>query len=170
MQHHTTVDTIRLVPYFEDKGAFLVAGLSYAGNNAHGEVSALWDAFIPRVAELLGRSEQFAAYGVIRSYKGARPDEFEYLAGVEVSSLRRSPAGMVGWRIPAQSYAALPAGNVAELGPVIDYFYREWIGRAPEYEASDGPSFEYYPVSYPADPTVIMYFPVHAQGAADRHR
>ena len=160
MQLHTIVDTDRPVPYLEDRGELLIAGLSYAGNNAHGEVSALWDSFIPRVAELIGRAEGFAAYGVIRAFKGAKPDEFEYLAGVEMSSLRGLPAGMVGWRIPAQSYAVLTAGAVAELGPVIDYFYREWISRSSEYEASNGPSFEYYPISYPADPTVYMYFPI----------
>jgi AraC family transcriptional regulator len=140
--------------------AFHVAGLRYAGNNAHGEIAALWEAFLPRVGELLDRTHTFAAYGVTRSFKEAREDEFEYLAGVAVGSTHRLPQGMVAWTIPAQTYAVLPAAGAIDLEPLIDHFYRYWLPRSMEYELVDGPSFEYYPAEYPEQPTIFMHLPV----------
>ncbi len=114
---------------------------------------ALWQQFIPRAAEVARQKDQrFATYGVTRKFRGAKPDEIEYLAGVEVHSAFRLPHDIIAWDIPTQTYAVLPAADPTDLGPAIDYFYRTWLPRQLAFEPVNGPSLEYYPTEYPDDP------------------
>jgi predicted transcriptional regulator YdeE len=144
-------------------GPFYVAGMSYAGSNTNGDIDALWAAFKSRIEELTHQAGRVAMYGVARTFPGALFDELEYLAGISSEALSRLPEGMVRWRIPAQTYAVIPIQDSAELETVIDHFYRSWLPRQLEYEPVDGPSLEYYPASYPDDPTVYLYLPIYAR-------
>src|SRR5512133_2958530 len=97
-----TQQAIRVEPRIVGRGAFRVAGLRYAGKNQHGEIPALWDVFIPRMAELVAPNTPHTFYGLCREIAGVPVnDGFEYLAGVEVPSLDHLPEGMVGWEVPA---------------------------------------------------------------------
>jgi len=160
MQPQATGNLSWPLPAIVDRDAFHVAGVSYSGNNSDNQVSALWAAFQPRARELIKGSGNFATYGVIRTFPGARPDEFEYLVGVEVEPQERLPEGMERWRIPTQSYAVFPVVGPAALGPAIDHFYREWLPCQIDVEPSDGPSLEYYPADYPEQPIIHLHFPV----------
>jgi predicted transcriptional regulator YdeE len=64
---------------------------------------------MPRIGELAAIQVGVDTYGVGRMPADAAPGEFEYLAGVEVSSFEQLPEGMVGWEIPPNRYAVLPA-------------------------------------------------------------
>ena len=143
------------------RDAFLVAGLRYAGKNEHGEIPALWDSeFLPRIGELASLRVG-AAYGVSRVLPNVPVEEgFEYLAAVEVKSLAKLPWGMVGWEIPAQTYAVLPAHDVPDLGRAFDYLYGKWLPQSKEYEAADGPCLELYPATYSQDLIIYVYVPV----------
>jgi AraC family transcriptional regulator len=143
------------------RGAFLVAGLRYAGKNEHGEVPSMWDNdFLPRIGELAAHRIGPTAYGVCRTAADLPPGAFEYLAAVEVGSLDGLPPGMVGWKIPAQTYAVLLANNVPDLPATFDYFYSQWALGSAEYAAADGPELEVYPDTFPQDGIIYVYCPV----------
>ena len=148
-------------PTIERKDALLVAGLRYEGKNEHGEIPAMWDEFLPRVSELVADASRFAAYGVARALpKTEESGAFEYLAGVAVASLDNLPPGMVGWGIPALTYAVLPAHDVPNIGPVSHYFYGEWLPQSQEYEMGEGLMVEYYPETFGQDSVLYLCFPV----------
>jgi AraC family transcriptional regulator len=144
--------------------AFFVAGTTYRGTNQQGEVVALWhDAFLPRAGELSARQADSDYYGVGRMPANAGPGEIEYLAGVKVTSLDDLPAGMVGWEIPANRYAVLPANDVPDLMAVAERFYGQWLPHS-AYRAAGNYNIEYYPPSYPGTPTIYWYFPITEKG------
>jgi len=144
----------------EQKQAFLVAGLRYEGKNEHGEIPAMWDLFLPRAGELVTDTGHLVAYGVARALPNyAAGDVYEYLAGVEVASLANLPPGMVGWKIPALTYAVVPAHDVPGIGPASNYFY-EWIAHSQEYNTGEGLTIEYYPETFGQDMILYLYFPV----------
>jgi AraC family transcriptional regulator len=145
-------------PQIVQRGAFLVAGLHYEGKNEHGEIPALWDnEFLPRIGELAGIRVGREAYGMMRVLPGVPAEQgFEYLASVEVRSLENLPRGMVGWEIPAQTYAVLPAHDVPDLGRAFDDLYVRWLPQS-GYEATDGPMFELYPATYGQDLIIYVY-------------
>lgn len=152
----------RTDPVIVHKGGFKVAGLRYEGQNEHGEIPAMWDIFIPRIHELIpDTSVGIKCYGIAREMPGVPPEQgFEYLAGVEVESLDHLPAGMVGWEIPALTYAVFPAHDVPGIAPVLDYFYKQWLPHSPHFSAGDSLSIELYPPSFSEDHIIQLYLPV----------
>jgi AraC family transcriptional regulator len=148
-------------PKIVTKPSFLVAGLRYEGKNEHGEIPAMWDQFLPRAGEIVRDPAHLAAYGIARALPNSEEGSlFEYLAGAEVASLDNLPQGMVGWKIPALTYAVLPAHDVAGIGPVNDYFLREWLPHSQEYRAGEGLMIEYYPETFSQDLIIYLYFPI----------
>jgi predicted transcriptional regulator YdeE len=144
-----------------EKEAFLVAGVRYEGENKQGEIGELWDkGFLPRMGELAAiTTDPHGAYGVARALPGIEPGPFEYLAGMAVKSIEKLPEGMVGWSIPAHTYAVFRANGVADLGRVIGYVYGEWLPKS-GYEMAGDFTFEYYPETFPVDSVIHVYFPV----------
>ena len=144
--------------------AFFLAGVYYRGTNQHGEVAALWrEQAMPRAAELSALQIDAAYYGASRMIVGGAPGEFEYVAGVMAASLEDLPAGMVGWEIPANRYAVLAANDLADLMPVAERFYGQWLPHS-AYRAAGDYNIEYYPPEYPGDATIYWYFPIIAKG------
>jgi predicted transcriptional regulator YdeE len=154
--------TTRVEPKIVSRGAFRVAGLRYAGKNQHGEIPAMWDVFLPRTHELPDVPEKANVYyGTDREIPGVPASEgFEYLACVEVPSFDALLQGMVGWEVPAATYAVLPANDVPDIGPTCDYFYGQWINQSAEYALGEGIMFEEYPPEYSTDLIIYLYFPV----------
>jgi len=148
-------------PQFITKDAFVVAGVRYGGENKQGEVGELWEkGFLPRMGELAAlTTDPHGAYGVARALPGVEPGPFEYLAGMAVKSIENLPEGMVGWSIPAHTYAVFKANGVPDLGRVIGYFYGEWLPKS-GYEMAGDFTFEYYPETFPVDNIIHVYFPV----------
>ena len=155
--------SLKIEPRIVSRNAFRVAGLRYEGKNQNREIPTMWDVFLPRMSELQTTALQdFKCYGVARALSNTPPDQgFEYLACMEVPSLDSLPQGMVGWEIPALTYAVLPANDVAGIGPTCDYFYGQWLPQSTEYAEDDhGFMFEEYPPEYPTNPTIYLHFPV----------
>jgi AraC family transcriptional regulator len=151
-------------PRFVKRGAFRVAGLAYRGKNQQGEIAALWEhGVMPRIGELAAIQVGVETYGVGSMPAAAAPGEFEYLAGVEVSSFEQLPEGMVGWEIPANRYAVLPAHGISELAPVADRFYGQWLpGSA--YRAAGDYNLECYPPAFEQNQIIYWHFPVAPKG------
>jgi len=154
------MSTMSEEPKFVEKDAFIVAGVRYEGDNAQGEIPKLWDTFLPRMGELSAvTTDPHGAYGVSRALAGVPPSTFEYLAGMAVKSIEKLPAGMVGWSIPAHTYAVFRANGVADLGRMHGHFFGEWLPKS-GYEFAGDFTFEYYPETFPADNIIHVYFPV----------
>jgi len=66
---------------------------------------------------------------------------------------------MVGWSIPAHTYAVSRANDVPDLGRVIGHVYGEWVPKS-GYEMAGNFTFEYYPETFPVDHVIEVYFPV----------
>ncbi len=157
-----TPQATRVEPKIVSRGAFRVAGLRYTGRNEHREVPALWDVFLPRVGELkIEPAKANTFYGMSREIPGVPASEgFEYLASAEVPSFDALPSGMEGWEVPAATYAVLPATDVPGIGPMLDYFYTQWIAQSPEYVLGEGLMFEEYPPEFNSNAIINLYFPV----------
>ncbi len=147
-------------PRIEEKGQFFVAGLRYEGENKAGEIPQLWEAMLERMPKLEPiRSQDRAAYGIARALPGIEPGPFEYLAAVSVKSIDDLPEGMVGWSLPAHTYAIITAKGVPDLERAIGWFYGEWLPNS-SYESSDNYLFEQYTEEFETDQTIYLWFPV----------
>jgi len=152
-------------PLMVQLGELLLAGTRYEGENKEGEIPKMWDeAFIPRAQELEPLRSGEGLYGVARALPGVTPGPFEYLAAMPVKSLDKLPQGMVGWRIPARTYAVLPARDVPDIGAVAASF-SEALAES-EYVEDGGYMLEYYPPSYPETSIIYVYTPVKPRKAA----
>ena len=152
-------------PKIVEKAAFRVVGLRYEGKNEHGEIPAMWDQFIPRIGGLVPDPAKWVAYGISRSIQGVDVNEkWEYLAGVELPHAIKIPSDMVVWEIPALTYAVLPANDVPGIGPITNYFEKEWLPHSQEWEADVPMMIELYPETYSQDLVIYLYFPIRRKG------
>ncbi len=126
-------------------------------NNLADKLPALWDEFLPRMAEIkntvLGK-----AYGVIQQTKD-KTDRLEYYAVIEVSDLESPPKGMVSIEIPESNYASfMHKGNVKNIDNTVNYIYSSWLMQSGKRH-SYGADLEIYGEGYipDSDESVIHY-------------
>ena len=147
-------------PRIEEKGQFYVAGLRYEGENKEGEISKRWDEMLERMPKLERlRTEDRAAYGVARALPGMESGPFEYLAAVTVKSIDDLPEGMVGWSLPAHTYAIITAKGIPDLGRASGWFFGEWLPKS-SFESADNYMFEQYTEEFETNQTIYLWFPV----------
>lgn len=136
-------------PTIVEKPGFKVVGMKYRGQNEHGEIPQLWGQFVPRLGEIkhgVGRGE---SYGVMDNFDEAS-QEFDYLAAVEVDSTDDLPDGLLGWEVPAQTYAVFTV-QFSSIMEGYKYAYETWLPKS-EYQRVPGPEVEFYPETfYPED-------------------
>jgi predicted transcriptional regulator YdeE len=128
-------------PKIVTKPAFIVAGMLYRGRNEKGEIPQLWQAFGPRMGELVHAAGEPIAYGVMDHFDEVS-GEFDYLAGIKVGEGGDLPDGMVSWQIPAQTYAVVST-TLPTIRDVFDELYNAWLP-ASGYRRAPGPEFELY--------------------------
>ncbi|MCX7205579.1 MAG: GyrI-like domain-containing protein [Proteobacteria bacterium] len=88
-------------------------------------------------------------YGVMCGHDSAH--SFEYMCGVEVTSLQDLPADMGRMRIASQQYAVFKhSGPVARLGKTWEAICNEWLANS-EYQSAHKPDFEIYAASFDWD-------------------
>lgn len=158
IQKPTSKEQGNAEPAIVQMDSFDVAGLCYTGKNEHGEIPDLWKEFFPRLTELGVTPAHLTCYGVMRM--STSPDQFEYLAGVQIDSKMTLPAGMVRWQTPSQTYAVLQVNGLQNLMHGFDSFYHIWLPASQEYVRADGPEFELYPETYSDDQVLYLYFPI----------
>ncbi|MHB1356513.1 MAG: GyrI-like domain-containing protein [Anaerolineae bacterium] len=145
------------------KAAFTVVGVKYRGKNENHEIPQLWDKeYLPRMAEIMHRSELNVSYGLMGNYD-PKSGEYDYVAGAEVSDATDIPQGMVIWQVLAQAYAVYPC-ILLEIGAAWDYMYQTWLPNS-SYQHADAPDFEYYGAEFttstdPAKARMYLYVPV----------
>jgi AraC family transcriptional regulator len=149
-------------PRIVSRGAFLVAGLRYEGRNEHGEITALWERdLLPRLGELAPLRPNRDCYGLERWPVPPLPEgAFEYIAGVEVTSLDSLPPGMVGVTVPARTYAVEVAQGPSDIARVWSHVLGEWLVQAEGYVRAGGYCFEHYPPTFAKDSRLFIYFAI----------
>jgi AraC family transcriptional regulator len=157
-----------LKPRIEKSAAFMVAGLRKHhafGDAMFGAIASQWEEFgpmIPRVANPKGR----ASFGLCFDMVGNRPG-FDYLTGVEVTSLDSVKQPFAGATVPAKTYAVFShQGHVSRLSETVQAAW-DWLptsGR--KLNDAGGPTFfERYGEAF--DPRtgegdIEVWFPVTA--------
>jgi len=134
-------------PRFETGTTMLIAGLGghYTGDTKH-EIPAMWERFgaqyFGRVPGQVGQ----VSYGV--SYNFAPNVVFDYIAGVEVSSLAGLPNTLAQLRIAPQRYAVFAHdGHVSRLGESWMAIFGEWLPKS-GHEFGGDPSYERYDAEF----------------------
>jgi AraC family transcriptional regulator len=103
----------------------LIAGLSgHYNSKTAPEIPALWQRFVARLDQIPGRVGG-VEYGLCFSTGG---DEFDYVAGVEISSSSGLPDGFETFSIPAHKQLVFPhEGHVSSLQDTITAIWRDWF-------------------------------------------
>ena len=156
----------RQEPKIVSKNEFMVIGMQYIGKNEHGEITKMWQEFMPRLKEIknltLDKESGDACYGLCYMPKGTEKGVIEYIACFPVSSLEHIPVGMIGRIVPPQTYAVTEAYGVKDIGEAYNFLINEWMPLS-GYKAGEGPDFELYTKNFnPEDPESVfyVYFPV----------
>ena len=156
-----------LTPRIEGRDAILIAGSQrhYTAQNLT-QLPSQWES-LP-LGKIPGQRGK-AGYGVVFDGKENECD-FEYLAGVEVSTLDGLPADFAHMSVPAQRYAIFPhRDHVSKLRNTIDTAVRTWLREAQAKGVAVTPApgqpwmIEYYGEDF--DPktgmgTIEVWFPV----------
>jgi AraC family transcriptional regulator len=142
-------------PKIESRSAFRVVGMQYRGKNEQNEIPQLWGEFAARVVEVQNRVEANVTYGVVGNF-AEDSGEFDYVAGLSVSTAADIPAGMVSWDVPAQTYAVFSC-TLPTIGSTLEHIHGTWLP-ALGYRHADGPELELYDAKFdPKDPDSLMY-------------
>jgi AraC family transcriptional regulator len=147
----STVEAIRMdpklvvdlePPRFEDGKALLVAGLGARYTFATNEgIPAQWQRFAAYLGHIPGQVGQ-TTYGVCCNDDDA--GNFDYVAGVEVSSFDDLPKEFARLRIPAQRYVVFShREHISAIRGTIYTIWNKWLPESGRHVA-DAPNFERY--------------------------
>jgi AraC family transcriptional regulator len=149
-------------PTLVDRPALHVVGLQRLYTPATmAEIPALWDAFVPRLDEIEDACGD-RTYGVCQDDAQGK-DTFAYTAAIEVASLARVPHGMVGFTIPAGTWAVFThRGPISKIVETFDAIFTTGLATA-KLERCGALDLEVYDERFdPATGTgeVDIYIPV----------
>jgi predicted transcriptional regulator YdeE len=131
------------MPTFQQGPDLLIAGLNASyGKATRAKIPQQWQRLAPYLGKLPGQVGQ-DTYGVCDA---AGPDyQFEYLAGVTVSSPDRLPDGFTTVKVDARRYVVFThPGHVSSLPATIDTIWTKWAPDCGLPVARGAPWFERY--------------------------
>jgi AraC family transcriptional regulator len=130
-------------PTFRPGQRLLIAGLNESYTAAtRGKIPEQWRRLAPHLGKVPGQVGE-DSYGVC--WKADSQCNFEYLAGVAVSSPDRLPAGFKAVEIDSLRYAVFGhAGHVSEIPATIDAIWTKWAPDCGLRLAHGAPCFERY--------------------------
>lgn len=147
-------------PKFVTCPAFTLAGMAMRVKPQGKTPGQLWDEFGPRMGEVQHVAGPNVSYGLSDNMDMAT-GEFDYMAGMQVSSPADLPAGMVARDVPAQTYAVFPC-TIPTLRETFQEIYGIWLPGS-GYVRAPGPELEIYSESFdPREPDSVfdIYIPV----------
>ena len=124
-------------PTFRDVGKMLIAGMrQYYTYEERGGIPAQWQRFQPHLGHIPDGVGQ-SAYGICMSADDR--EGFDYVCGVEVTSLDELPEGLSGLRLPARRYAVFWHGDhISKIGSTCGAIFSDWMPKS-GMKAADGP-------------------------------
>jgi len=126
-------------------------------NNVGQELPPLWDAFLPRLAEI-PNTVPGVCYGVVRQ-DPLDGERLEYHAAIAVREVTTVPRGMVALEIPAARYARFEhRGPARDVDHTVSYAYGTWLPQS-GHRHTYGPDLEVYGAAYHSknDDSVLHY-------------
>jgi AraC family transcriptional regulator len=150
-------------PRFEDRGSFLLAGLTGRYHHDHHEgIPAQWQRFGPQHMGKIPGQLGWTSYGVCFNFDGT--GNFDYMCAVEVGEALPLPPPLTHLPVAPQHYAVFThRDHISKIGPTWDAIYNEWpkeSGRT----LIEAPQFESYSEDFnPQTGTGIVeiWIPVH---------
>ena len=138
-------------PEIVELKSMLICGMVYEGKNLNGEIGDLWREFSKRQHEIVSAKDNMKSYGIcepveenVENLDLEEPNNFKYLAGVEVEDKNNLPEGMSVWEVTHSKYAIFThIGTVEELGDTYKGIYSKWLPES-GYEAVYEYDFELY--------------------------
>jgi AraC family transcriptional regulator len=130
-------------PRFETSKPLLVAGLAerITHDNQGAGIPNQWQRFHQKVGDIPDRVGP-VAYGVCCN--GDDSENFDYIAGVEVSDFSDLPREFSTVRIPEQRYAVFThRDHISSIRRTVNTIWNHWLP-ASGLKAADAPSFERY--------------------------
>lgn len=147
-----------------------VIGIESEKTNIAEKLPALWEGFMPRLAEISNTIEG-TCYGIITVEENAKGEQkLFYMSCIEVSKLGPIPEGMVSTTIPEQQYAEFQHTghvNTDHFNRTISYIYSSWLLRS-NMKHTYGPDIETYgsEFNYQSDDSIVYYaVPIEPQSA-----
>jgi len=140
-------------------------------NKTENTLPQLWNTFSKRVDKIKNRvndKEYFGVCGEIREIDPSiRMDDdikFNYLAGVEVSSVEELPEGMKVVEMPEEKYIVYThRGELDKLEATYKAIYSKWLPNT-EFELSKAYDFEFYDERFTGpinpDSELDIYIPI----------
>ena len=141
--------------------SFSVVGMDHLVRGSVDGIGQLWQRFLPREHEIVGRTEAAVAYGVCRLL----PDGSAcYVAGLPVATDAAPPEGMVRFDVPAQKYVVFThRGTAAQIGDSFQAIHTRLLARL-GLRACAGVELERYDARFsgPHDPDseTELYIPI----------
>ena len=129
-------------PRLEQGRELLIAGISrrYSCETSAG-IPSQWQIFVPYLGTITGQTGRYA-YGV--TYNSDPDSNFDYLCGVEVSSLSSLPPDFSHVKVPAQQYAVFShRDHISTIRNTWNSIWNAWLPES-EYEVLRTPNFERY--------------------------
>jgi predicted transcriptional regulator YdeE len=131
------------MPTFQQGSDLLIAGLNVSyGKETRAKIPQQWQRLAPYLGKVPGQVGE-DSYGVCHA---TGPDcQFEYLAGVAVSSPDRLPDGFTTVKVKARRYAVFThPGHVSSLPATIDTIWTKWAPDCGLPVAHGAPCLERY--------------------------
>lgn len=140
-------------PEIIERDEFIVVGIRTVLERGAQSTGTLWkDEFLPRHNELQNADHKY--YGVFNALPDAgKNGRFEYVAGV-VGSLDGIPDGMVGWMIPAGTYAVIEAKGLAGISDACRSLIADWLPDS-GYSLTSSAMFAWTEDSHPDSPGAV---------------
>ena len=155
-----TTSTTGKEPVIVQREAFHLVGVRIRTTPMAEEIPALWQAFVPRMREIVSMAEPRVSYGLMENFDPVSV-AFDYVAAMSVLSVDLVPDGLEALTVAAGLYARFDA-TLGTLGEVFGVIFRKWP-LAGRYEQTRSPYFERYgPAFDQVDPgsPVEIYIPV----------
>jgi AraC family transcriptional regulator len=139
-------------PKIRELDSFRVVGLRRRfDHETRREIPALWDRFIPRIAEVRHTRADGITYGIVLNVD-SRTGEFDYIAGIGVERAEDLPQGMESEIVPHQRYAVFthvlggrPLND--EMSELLAWIWGTWLPASP-YAPATGAELERYPADF----------------------
>jgi AraC family transcriptional regulator len=155
---------VSLAPELRDQPSMTLVGLRTCffsvdseKNNIAEQLPPLWQAFLPRMAEVQRRIDG-PGYGVVQQER-EDSERLEYHAAVAVEEAHALPEGMLSVEVPTATYAIFEhRGAVKGIDHTVSYIYGTWLMQSGSRHTS-GPDLEIYGKQYhpTRDDSLIHY-------------
>lgn len=142
-------------PEIVERDEFIVVGIRTVLDIDATDTGNLWrDEFLPRRHELKKADNRYyGVFNIILPPNESKDSRFEYVAGV-IGSLESIPNGMVGWLIPAGTYAQVEAVGVAGINKTCRDLIADWLPDS-GYSLTQSAMYAYTEDEHPDSPTAV---------------